>query len=349
MGERYQKTKRKLKNILPHLIVVMIIILVASAYLFNSIVITIHSGEGGVLYKRFSGGTVIDKVYAEGIHFIFPWNIMFIYNVRVQQIAHEFDVLTKNGLKVHLAISIRYYPEYDLIGVLHKKVGPQYVETVVIPEIENVLRILIGRLDAQEVYTTERSIIEKSLNEAVEQVAQRFIIVDDVLIKKMRLPPKVEQAIQNKLEQKHLADAHDFIIEKQKKEAERKRIEGQGMRAYNDIVNKSLSNQILQWMAIQATLELSKSDNTKVVVVGSGKRGLPVFGNLLLDAPGNVSFGGDANAAAPSVKPDAFYQGTDKTGTSQPVPENDTPETPKTPDVFYQEEEADFPEPADKG
>ena len=298
MGERYQKIKMKIRDKLPFFIMFSLIILFLCAYLYNNIVFTIHSGEGGVLYRRFLGGTVIDKVYPEGIHFILPWDVMYIYNVRVQQIAHKFDVLTKNGLKVHLSISIRYFPEYDLLGVLHKKVGPQYVDTVVIPEIEAVLRMLIGRLDAQEVYTTERSIIEKSLNEAVEQVAQRFVIVDDVLIKKMQLPLRVEEAVQNKIEQKHLAEAHIFKIERQKREAERKRIEGEGMRDYNKTVNESLSYQILQWMAIQATLELAKSENSKVVVVGTGRRGLPVFGSLILDAPENTGFLPSMNGAS---------------------------------------------------
>lgn len=324
MGERYQKIKRKFKSSLPYFAVIVVIMLCIIAFFFNYIVITIHAGEGGVLYKRFSEGTIIDKVYPEGIHFIFPWDIMFIYNVRVQQIAHEFDVLTKNGLKVHLVISIRYYPEYDLLGVLHKKVGPQYVDTVVIPEIENVLRILIGRLDAQEVYTTERSIIEKSLNEAVEQVAQRFIIVDDVLIKKMKLPLKVEASIQSKIEQKHIADAHDFKIKREKKEAERKRIEAEGLSVYNNIVNQSLSGNILQWMAIQATLELSKSENTKVVVVGSGKRGLPVFGSLLLDAPEEI-FPGNKTEPAKTEKAEIPK--------APPLPEeNDIPEPTTTED-----------------
>ena len=285
MGERYQRFKKGVRENTPFFIIFLLVALFLFAYLFNSVVIKIQSGEAGVLYKLFKEGTVIDRVYAEGVHLVYPWDTTFIYNVRVQQITHEFDVLTKNGLKVRLHVSIRYYPEYDLLGVLHKRVGPKYVETVVIPEIENVLRVLIGRLDAQEVYTTERAIIEKSLNEAVEQVAQRFIIVDDVLIKKMYLPPVVEKSVQDKIKQKHLADAHVFKIERQKLEAERKRIEAQGMRDYNNIVHTSLSDQVLQWMAIQATLELSTSGNTKVIVVGSGKRGLPVFGSLILDTP----------------------------------------------------------------
>jgi len=286
----YKKFKHRLRKNLSSFIVAFLVLLFIVFYLHNNIVYTVNPGEGGVLYRRFFGGTVVDKVYPEGIHFIFPWNKFYIYNLRVQQVTLEFDVLTKNGLKVTLFLSIRYNPERNLVGVLHKYVGPEYVYTVIIPEIENVLRVLIGQMEAEEVYTTRRSIIEKSLNEAVEKVHRRFISVDNVIIKSITLPPVVERAIQNKIEQKHLAKAHIYVVERQQREKKRKIIEGEAMREYNRIVQSSLTADILQWMSIQATLELAKSDNTKVVVVGGGKRGLPVFGNMILDAPGSFKF-----------------------------------------------------------
>jgi len=252
-------------------------------YLYNHIVYTIQSGEGGVKYLRFFGGTVVDKVYPEGIHFVFPWDQLFIYNVRIQQVAHEFDVLTKSGLKVRLSISIRYYPEYKLLGILHQKVGMDYVHTIVIPEVESVLRVLVGTMEAEEVYKTEKSIYENALNQAVERVAQRFVNVDVVIIKKIDMPDSVEKAIREKIEQKHIAEAHIFRIEREKLEAERRRIEAEGMKAYNDILASSLSGDVLQWMGINATLELSKSDNSKVVIIGNPKDGLPIIGAIPMD------------------------------------------------------------------
>lgn len=315
--EKYEILKQKIRINLPFIIVASLIFLFLIFYLYNNIVYTVHSGEGGVLYRRFFGGTVVDKVYAEGIHFIFPWDKMYIYNVRIQQVPHEFDVLTREGLKVHLRISIRYVPEYPLLGVLHKVVGPDYVNTVVIPEIEMVLRVLVGKMNAEELYTTERAIIEKSINEAVEQVHQRFIVVDDVIIKEITLPTNVENAIQAKITQKHLADAHVFLVQREKLEKQRKIIEGQGMQEYNTIVNSSLTDNILQWMAIQATLKLATSENAKVVVVGSGERGLPVFGNLVLDAPGGVTFDLPADHQVPRAMPSSIAADT---GENQPLP-----------------------------
>lgn len=248
-------------------------------FLFNRVVIIISGGQGGVLYRLFFGGTVTTRIYSEGIHFIWPWDQMHVYNVRFQQVPHQFHVLTKHGLKVEVYISIRYRPQYKLLGILHKNVGPDYLNTVVIPEIENVLRVLIGRLDAEEVYTTKQSLIEKALNDAIEQIAQRFIEVDNVIIKKIQLPSVVETAIQAKIEQQHKAEEYEFKLEKEVKEKERKRIEAEGLMLFR----KSLNPEILHWMAIQATLKLAESPNAKTIIIGNKESGLPLIGSFPLD------------------------------------------------------------------
>ena len=282
--DRWKKLKAWVKNNLPYFLILLMIFLLLFFYLFNRIVITIGPGEAGVLYRRFHGGTVVDKVYPEGVKFIFPWNRMHVYNVRVQQISHEFSVLTKNGLKIDLFISIRYHPEYLFLGVLHKKVGPDYVHAIVIPEIEQVLRILLGRLSAEEVYRTKRAIIEKAINTAIDQIARRYVRVDDVIIKIIRLPDTVEQAIQDKMTQKHIADAYTYRLEREKQEAERKRTEGKGIRDQLKIIAEALpEGKIVDWLGIKATLKLSESNNAKVVVIGSGEKGLPIIGNIPME------------------------------------------------------------------
>lgn len=319
----YHKFKNRFRKNSPFIIVCVLLSLFVFFYLYDHIVYNVYPGEGGVLYKRFSGGTVVDRVYPEGIHFIFPWDKMYIYNLRIQQIYHEFQVLSKNGLKVTLRLSIRYFPERTLVGVLHKFVGPDYVNTVVIPEIEHVLRILIGHMEAEEVYTTQRAIIEKALNNAVEKVHRRFIAVDTVIIKQISLPPVVEQAIQNKIDQKHRALAMEFVVQRQVREKQRKIIEGQAMEEYNKTVQRSLTPEILKWMSIQATLELAKSNNSKVVVVGGGKEGLPVFGNIILDAPGAVQFQAEPSQSAEEAGTTATPEGAQTPEASPSEPQGD--------------------------
>jgi regulator of protease activity HflC (stomatin/prohibitin superfamily) len=280
MKKFFSKIKQKIRNNLPYFIVVGLMVMMVLIYLIPNIFIVIHSGEAGVLYRRFYGGTVVDKVYGEGMKVIWPFDIMYIYNVRIQEVSREFEVLTKNGLKVGALISMRYYPGYNQLGVLHQRLGPNYLEKIIIPEIEAVLRIIIGNLEAEEVYRTDPGLIEKSVNEAVEEVAQRFVNVDDVLIKRITLPDDIQKAIQNKMEQKHIADAHLFKILREEREAERKRIEGRGIRDQLKIITQSLpKGQILKWFGIKTTLELARSENAKVVIIG-GKDGLPIIGNV---------------------------------------------------------------------
>ena len=269
----------RLKNNLPFFFVFVLIFLLMIIYLWNHIFISIKSGEGGVLYRRFAGGTVTDVVYGEGFHIIAPYNTMTVYPVRYQVYPHKMYTLSKKGLKIQLSLTIRYKPEYDLLGVLHKTVGPDYLQKVVIPEVESVLRTLVGEFEAEEVYSTKRAILQKIVNESLNQVSQRFVNIDDVMITEVELPIYIEKAIEMKLEQKQLAEAYEFKLQKENKEAERKRVEAQGIYDYNKIVDASLSDKVLTWEGVNATKEISKSPNTKVIVIGAGKDGLPLILN----------------------------------------------------------------------
>lgn len=261
----------------------MLLALIGVFFLVKSIFYTILPGEAGIRWRRFGGGTMVDYVYPEGMHVIPPWDRFYIYTVRYQEIHPDLDVLTKTGLKVKLSLSIRYAPKYKLLGLLHQKIGPDYANIVIISEIENVLREIMGTMGAEQIYTTGRAVIIEAINQAIERVAQRYINVDAVLIKKIELPDSVADAIRFKIKQKHLVEAHEFIVQKEHKEADRKRVEGEGIRDQLKIVASSLpEGEILYWMAIKATLELSKSKNSKVVVIGSPKTGLPVIGSLPL-------------------------------------------------------------------
>lgn len=269
--------KKYFRENLSLLLVTLLILLFIIVYFWQSIFVTIKAGEGGVLYRRFFGGTVVDKIYAEGFHVIAPWDTMTKYNVRYQAYHHKMFALTRKGMQIGLSLTIRFMPEYRLLGVLHKRVGPDYPDKIVIPEAEAVIRKIIGRFDAEEVYSTKRALIQKIVDEAIAQISQRFIRIDDMIITKVELPPTIKTAIEAKLEQRELAAAYEFILKKEEKEAERKRIEAQGYHDYNVTINASLTRQILTWRGVQATLELARSNNAKVVVIGSGQDGLPII------------------------------------------------------------------------
>lgn len=274
IGDRF---KAWLRNNIPTVTVMFMILLLVLVFYWNNIFVTIHSGEAGVMYRRFFGGTIVDKVYSEGFNIVPPWDKLYVYNVRIQEYPYEFSALTSEGLTITFNISIRYQPEYETLGVLHQRIGPDYVKTLVVPEVEATLRELAGQIEAVELYTTKQGILQKVINKALEQVSQRFVRIDDVLIKNLKLPEHVQKAVETKMEQRELAKAYEYKLEMETKEAERKRIEAEGIRDYNKLIDSSLTSQVLKYKGIDATTEISKSENAKVVVIGNGDQGLPII------------------------------------------------------------------------
>ncbi len=243
----------------------------------NNIMITIPSGHAGVLYRKFGSGTVIDKEYPEGVHLIAPWNTMFLYNMRTQSREETMGVLSSNGLSIDIDVSFRYAPNKDKLGILHKEIGQDYLESIIIPEIRSSTRKIIGQYEPEGLYSNNRDDIQQEIFvEVSRKVAAKNIVLDELLIRSIGLPPTIRAAIENKLKQEQESKEYEFRIEKERKEAERKRIEAEGIKAFQDIVSDGITDKLLRWKGIEATLELSKSENTKVVVVG-GSDGLPLI------------------------------------------------------------------------
>jgi regulator of protease activity HflC (stomatin/prohibitin superfamily) len=258
-------------------VIVVGILLFVLIYLAADIFHTIRSGEVGVMYRRFAGGTQTDKVLGEGLKLIAPWDRLFIYNVRVQQETRPIEVLTNEGLTVKLDVSIRYHPELEMVGLLHQKVGPDYNEKVVIPEVEAALRVIMASLPMREVYGSERGTVQRVINDSLEHVAQKYVRIDEVAIRHVELPKSIRDTIEQKMAQKELAESYEFRLDVERKEAERKTIEANGVKLYNDILNQSLTPNILKWEGIQATKELAKSPSSKTIIVGGKDDGLPLI------------------------------------------------------------------------
>ena len=258
-------------------IVSTLVFLLFLAIFWPLVFVTINAGEAGVYYKRFCGGTVVDKVYAEGFHVVAPWDKMTVYNVRYQTNPHYMDVLTNRGLQVHLKLWIRYQPEYDTLGVLHQKVGPDYYNKIIVPDVEATIREVVGKYDVEELYSSEKGILQKLTNEAFSLVSDKYLKIDSILITKIEMPPSIRVAIEKKQEEQQLSEAYLYKLAREQKEAERKIIEAKGIQTSNSIIASSLSEQVLRWKGIEATLDVSKSQNSKIVLFGSGKTGLPLL------------------------------------------------------------------------
>jgi regulator of protease activity HflC (stomatin/prohibitin superfamily) len=260
----------------PLLVLGLLAVLFVVAF-FPRIVISIRPGELGVVWRLLGGGTQIDTVYREGIHFVLPFNRMYIYNVRKQQFTDQINVLTVDGLTLTVRYSVRYFLEKDTLPMLHRHVGPDYVNVVVRPEVRSVMRSIFGQFKPEEIYTTQKAIEERISIISKVHLEARFVALDDVPIESITLPRRISDAIETKLAQQQVDQEYAYRISIANKEAERKRIEAAGIGAYNDRVRRSLSPELLSWHGIQATKELAASPNAKVVVVGAGKSGLPII------------------------------------------------------------------------
>lgn len=270
---------------LPTIITLLMIIALFLTFFWSYVFISIKPGEVGVLYRRFGQGTVTDYTYKEGLTLILPWNIMYIYDTRVQQYQHSMVALTKEGLKVDLEISIRYYPELETVGVLHQRVGPDYLQKIVIPEVESNIRVQVGHLDINDMYSPDLALLQDMVNYTMSQLEKNYITIQDVVITRITLPKSIETVMEKKIEYKELAEAYQYRIEGEKLEAKRKLIEADGIRTYNETISKSMTSDILKWQGIQATVAISNSNNSKVVVIGNSSKEMPIILGGESDAP----------------------------------------------------------------
>ena len=452
------KFKRLVWENAPAIVISILFVLFMLAFLSPRIFITIPAGHEGVLYRRFFGGTEVDRVYKEGLRLFLPWDTLTPYNLREQVLTLHLDALLSDGLNVGVTITVRFQPKARLLGTLHKEHGPDYISTFLTPELESAARYILGGTKPVELYSRGRNQIEMDiarqldgelrqfdefggrywpqaplemlfqgevhssddnsnvrlilgqlfrdedgnvelidkvkkdgfantfeeligreekyrqargyLKQTVEQLkeemgrakrdvemgsvrgavgaqqakrsmaildslkavfhefertndelVEKFVEGDekfqilrrpydhffktielkDVLISNVVLPDKIKNAIESKLHQEQIAQEFDFRLERESKEAERKRIEARGIRDFQDMVAAGIEEGLLKWKAIEATLELAKSQNAKMIVIGAGKDGLPIIlGNQGWDFPTTTHID-SANRVEPSI------------------------------------------------
>ncbi len=252
--------------------IVLIILLAKSA-------VTISSGEAGVLYKTFDNGVVTDKPpLGEGFHLIAPWNKVFVYEVRQQELFEKMNVLSSNGLDIKLDASIWFQPQFENLGKLHQEKSEMYKERILLPAIRSAARSVVGRYTPEQLYSSKRDAIQQEIFEETKNIVKdQYIQLNEVLVRDVTLPPTIKDAIERKLKQEQESLEYEFRLVTASKEAEKVIIEAQGKADANRILSASLTDKILQDKGIEATVKLSESANSKVIVIGSGNSGMPII------------------------------------------------------------------------
>jgi|AGTN01.1.fsa_nt_gi Membrane protease subunits, stomatin/prohibitin homologs len=274
---------RRLVAVILTLMLVFFVFLALVPY----ILVDVPAGHIGVLWRRFGGGTVLDRVYGEGTHLILPVNNMHVYNVRLQTLNETFNVISRDGLEISIDVAMRYRVVPDMANHLHQQVGPDYVKTVLIPEIYARLSTELSQNDPVDIYSYKRievqnrlyTTLAKSTSVSTGQAGEeaQFLQVDDVLLRTMRLPPGLREAIVRKNQQMQFAEEYKYRLQAEEQERIRKRIEAEGIRDFQGIINQNMTPEYLAMRGIEATLKLAESDNAKIVVVGKGDGGLPLI------------------------------------------------------------------------
>ncbi len=252
--------------------VLLLVVLAKSA-------ITIDSGEAGVLFKTFGEGVVVDEPpMGEGFHLVAPWNKVYIYEVRQQELFEKMKVLSSNGLEIQIDASAWYEPVYKDLGNLHQSLGQNYLQRVIMPSIRSAARSVVGRYTPEQLYSSKRDAIQDEIFEETKKILDKqFVQLNEVLVRDVTLPITIKEAIERKLKQEQESLEYEFRLVTAAKEAEKVIIDAKGKAESNRILSASLTDKILQDKGIEATVKLSESPNTKIIVIGSGDSGMPII------------------------------------------------------------------------
>lgn len=238
----------------------------------------IPSGHHGVKYLKFGGGTEMGKIYPEGFQWHLVWNSMYIYRTRTSEAKENLTVLSSDGATIDLEISLLYRPLIEHLDSLQVTIGPAYYDVVIAPTLRGEARRIAGQFTPEEIYSTKRDELADTLLNALRtQLKPRFIDIQNVIFRNVKLPQRISDAINEKLAAEQAAQRMKFVLQREEQEAERKRIEAQGIADFQKIVSTGLNPLLLQWKGIEATEKLAQSQNTKVVVIGNPKDGLPLI------------------------------------------------------------------------
>ena len=261
-------------------------------FIWQRMFLIVPAGSVGVIYRPLNGGTDTQRKFTEGLHIIAPWDNLAVYDMRLQQQTLEFKVLSDEGLSLGVQVAVRFQPNEEMVGHLHKDIGTNYFELLIKPEIESHVRKLFGNRPAHELYSTVREVLQElsqiSVPGRLEKtdkglISRPYVQLRETKLTIVELPKIVENAILEKYQQEQLMLAYKFKLEREQKEADRKRTEAAGLRDFAQIAGKSVD--LIRWRSLEVASEFAKSPSSKFVVLGGGQGALPMILNLGESSP----------------------------------------------------------------
>ena len=235
----------------------------------------VHTGHVGVVTMF---GRVTGRTMTEGIHLVNPLARIHELDIKTQEIKERASVPSSEGLIMGLEASVLYHLQTERAAEVLRTVGSDYANVLLVPNFRSAIRSVTASNTASALYSDSREAIAgQILTELQTQVQARGIVVERVLLRDLQLPQTLKAAIEAKQQAQQEAQRMEFVLQKERQEAERKRVEAAGIKDFQDIVSHGISDKLLEWKGIEATIELARSSNTKVIVVGNPKSGLPLI------------------------------------------------------------------------
>lgn len=254
-------------------VVILIIVL-------SNIFVILQPTERAVIFKKYTSGLDVENVKSEGLNIVAPWNDVIPFNIEEQQIEETMDVLSRDGLSISIDVSLRFRPVPSQIGYLYRAFKTDYIDKLIRPELRSAVRKIIGQYTPEELYASKRQEIETKIEETTREILKNnYIELKALLFRSIKLPQTIREAIEQKLAAEQESEKYEYIIQKETKEALRRKIDAEGKAEANRILSASITENILKEKGISATEELAKSPNTKVIVIGGGGNGLPIILN----------------------------------------------------------------------
>jgi prohibitin 1 len=254
--------------------ILQLAILVVLFFVLMASITSIPTGNVGVLTLF---GRVTGDVLPEGIHMINPLKSVEKLSVQTQSVKESANVPSNEGLILALDTSLLFRLDKSMAAQVFQTVGADYAEKIVEPTLRAAIRASTSAHSANALYTNARELVQQQIQDELKaQLAPRGVIVENVLLRDVQLPAMLKSSIEAKQQAEQDALRMSFILQKEKQEAERKRIEAQGIADFQKIVATGISPQLLEWKGIEATEKLAASANAKVVIIGNPKNGLPL-------------------------------------------------------------------------
>jgi regulator of protease activity HflC (stomatin/prohibitin superfamily) len=268
-GEMRGEGNRLRRGVIGLLVIIVLAVLAATS---TSCVRTGHVGVV-TLFGRVTGRTM-----PEGIHLVNPVARVQELDIKTREIKERTSVPSKEGLIMGIEASVLYHLQPERAAEVLQTVGSEYADVLLIPNFRSAIRAVTAANSASSLYSDAReSIARQILTDLQGQVQPRGIVIENVLLRDLQLPETLKHAIEAKQQAQQEAQRMEFVLQREQQESERKRVEAQGIKDFQNIVTQGISDKLLEWKGIEATIELARSSNAKIVVVGNSKTGLPLI------------------------------------------------------------------------